>query len=247
MGLSVVIITHNESRHIQACLESVVGLADEIIVIDDHSTDDTALIAQGMGARVYLHPLESFSAQRNFGIDQCSCDWILMLDSDERMTTELADEIRNVIKLAKNDAFLVPRKNHFMGKWIRYCGWYPDSIKRLMRKGRVRYTGLVHEHLEVEGSTGELQNPFLHYTYDNLEQYLMKFNRYTTLAAETIYSQGRKVNFFHLTGRPVLEFIKMFFIKKGFLDGIYGLIISLMSAMYIFVKFAKAWLRQQEV
>lgn len=238
--LTVIILTYNEERHIKECIVSA-KLADEILVIDSGSKDKTVFIAKEAGARVINHPMnEGFAAQRNFALEQTTNEWVMFLDADERITPSLAEEIMAVLAdPEKIVAFKIPRCNHFMGKWVKNCGWYPDYSFRLMQKGKVSYIGLVHEHLQVDGATGELKQPFIHFTYNSIEQYLEKLNKYTSLAALDMKNRGKKVNLIDIALRPPLTFFKMFLLRKGVLDGITGLIICLLSSFYVLIKYSK--------
>lgn len=240
--LTIIILTYNEERHIKECIESV-RFADEILIIDSGSVDKTLEIAEEAGARVVTHPMtEGFAAQRNFAMQQTTTDWILFLDADERMTPLLANEIKEAIVDYKQiTAFKIPRRNHFLGKWIKNCGWYPDYSLRLMKKGKAHYTGLVHEHLVVDGLTSVLKQPFIHYTYSNIEQYLAKLNKYTSLAALEMKQKGKKSGLLDIGFRPAFTFFKFFLLRKGFLDGIEGLVVSLLSAFYVLVKYVKLY------
>lgn len=246
MKIAAMVSTFNEESNIEACLETL-NWVDELVLVDSGSKDRTLDIAQKYNPKVTFTPPGNSAEFRNVGLDIIESDWILIVDADERVSSELRDEIQQIVAGNHQElGYYLPRKNLFMRKWIRHCGWYPDYILRLFRNcPEHRFSGLVHESIQLSGKAGYLKNPLIHYTYSGLEQYLNKFNRYTTLSAEMIYERGRRINLFHLIFRPPLEFIKMFILKRGFLDGIHGLIISMMSSMYIFVKFAKAWLKQQ--
>lgn len=246
MKIAAMVSTFNEEANIEECLETLKWV-DELVLVDSGSQDKTLDIAKRYNPKVVFTPPGNSAEFRNVGLDVITSDWVLIVDADERVSGELRQEIQQIID--GNPAaigYYLPRKNLFMRKWIRHCGWYPDYILRLFRNcPEHRFSGLVHESIKLAGKAGHLKNPLTHYTYSGLEQYLNKFNRYTTLSAEMIYERGRKITLFHLVIRPPLEFVKMFIVKRGFLDGIYGLIISTMSSMYVFVKFAKAWLKQQ--
>lgn len=240
--LTVIILTYNEERHIKDCIASA-GLADEILIIDSGSSDNTVQIAREAGARVITHPMnEGFAAQRNFALEQAANEWVMFLDADERITTSLAEGIKAVLTEGpKISAFRIPRRNHFLGKWIKHCGWYPDYSLRLMRKGEAYYTGLVHEHLVVDGETSVLNEPFIHYTYSSVEQYLSKLNKYTSLAAQEMKARDKIASILDIAFRPAFTFLKMFFLRKGIFDGIEGLVICLLSSFYVLVKYTKLY------
>ena len=245
--ISAMVNTYNEEKNIADCLESLAWV-DELVVVDSGSTDLTMEIARSYAHKVISVSPGNFSDIRNEGLKHLTGEWVIVIDADERVTEELQREIKNSIAAeSKQVGFQIPRKNFFMRQWIKYCGWYPDYVLRLFRNSREHvFSGLVHEAVLLKGEIGIMEQPLIHYTYNGLEQYLNKFNRYTTLSAEMICNKGRKINLTHLIIRPPLEFIKMFFLKRGFLDGLYGFIISYMSSMYVFVKFAKAWLKQKK-
>lgn len=244
--LTVIILTYNEERHIEECIKSA-KLADEILVVDSGSIDKTVFIAKEAGARIVNHPMnEGFAAQRNFALEQSTNTWVMFLDADERITPLLAEEITAALA-APGDivAFKIPRRNHFMGTEIKHCGWYPDYNFRLMKKGKVRYSGLVHEHVLFDGNTRKLKQPFLHFTYTSVEQYLEKLNKYTSLSALDMRKRGKKARVTDIILRPPITFLKMFTLRKGILDGLEGFTICLLSSFYVFIKYTKLFYLQR--
>ena len=240
--LSVIVITRNEARHIAACLQSV-AWADELIVVDSQSEDDTVAIARTFTDTVYIEPWRGFSGQKNFACEKAHGAWILWIDADERVTTPLAAEIRAVLAADPACAgFEMPRKAFFLGRWIRHCGWYPGHVVRLFRRGAGRFDDRqVHEGLILQGGIGRLRGDLEHYTDDSLEHYMTKFNRYTTLAAQELSARGRRAGLGAILFRPLHAFIKMYLFKRGFRDGIEGLMLCLLSAHYVAAKYAKTW------
>ena len=241
--LSVIVITKNEEHNIVDCLESV-KWADEIVVVDSGSDDKTVELARRYSQKVYVKPWEGYGASKNFALEQCTGEWILWLDADERVMGTLGDEVQSILKQHITDfvGFEVSRKAFFLGKWIRHCGWYPGYVLRLFRRGSGRWSdNKVHEHLELAGKTGKLKSDLLHYTDPNLWHYFDKFNRYTTLAAEELAGQGERFQLSQLMVRPVWLFVRMYFLKSGFLDGIQGFILCVLSSCYVFTKYAKLW------
>ncbi|MFQ6007400.1 MAG: glycosyltransferase family 2 protein [Candidatus Zixiibacteriota bacterium] len=240
MELSVVIITKNEERNIARCLESV-KWADEIIVIDDHSTDRTREIASRYGAQVYTIPWRGFGQAKREGVRRAQGDWILSIDADEEVSSELAGEIRRILSNGTPFAgFYLSRKTNFLGRWIHHSGWYPDPVLRLFQKKQGNFSeAAVHEKVLLDGNVGFLKGELLHYSYPNMEHYLEKSNRYTTLGAEAAWRNGKKSRWFDIVVRPPLAFIKHYVSKQGFRDGFEGFIISVMSAVAVFVKYAK--------
>lgn len=238
--LSVVIITRNEEANILRCIQSV-KLADEIIVIDSGSTDRTIEIAKNNGAEVYSKSWAGYGPAKQEGVNRANGEWILSLDADEILTSELAKEITETINNAYSySGYHVKRKTNFLGKWIYHCGWYPDYILRLFKKSDGNFdNSLVHEKVVVNGKTGYLNGELLHYCYNNLEQYFDKFNAYTTMGAEKALEQGKRIGLFGFIVKPPVTFFKHYIFKLGFLDGIEGLMISALSAAAVFVKYAK--------
>ncbi len=176
--LSIILITKNEAANIRACLESV-AWADEIIVVDSGSTDDTVAICRELGAQVHVHDWPGFGVQKNRALGYASKQWVLSLDADERVTPELRAEIETILRAAQTaDAYLVPRLSNYCGRFMRHSGWYPDLLPRLFQRGKARFSDdLVHERLVVEGEMGKLQGLLLHYAFDDLEEVLHKVNQ----------------------------------------------------------------------
>ena len=238
--LGALVLTYNEAENISECLASLEWV-DELVVVDSYSDDKTVELAKGYTNQVYQREFDDFASQRNFGLEELTTEWVLVVDADERVTTELKREIEEVLETPQAEGYRIPRKNYFLGRWIKYCGWYPDYTLRLFKRKDNRYSGLVHEGLELSGKVKELDNPLLHYTYRNLEHYLAKINHYTTLDAQKKYQAGKKKGLLYILLRTVLEFIKKYFLKKGFLLGAQGLILSVLSSYYQFLKYAKLW------
>ena len=248
MALSVVLITKNEEANIERCLASV-AWADELVVIDSQSTDDTVKIATRCGARVFSPMWRGYGPAKQEGVNQASGDWILSIDADEVVSPELAEEIRAVLSNRTDRVgFYIPRKTEFLGRWILHCGWYPDHLLRLFRKSDGRFNdAVVHEKVVVEGATGFLRGHLLHYSYPDLEHYLRKFNTYTTLGAEEAYRTGKKAGWSDLVIRPPVAFIKHYISKQGFRDGMQGFVLSVLSAMAVLTKYAKLWHKQRQI
>ena len=244
VNVSVVVITKNEEHNLHECLQSV-RWADEIVVVDAESTDRTVEVARKYTDKVVVRPWPGFGPQKNFGMDQASSDWILILDADERVTLELQQEIQQVVKQwSSHDpvAYRVPRRNFYYGRWIRHGGVYPDYQIRFIRKGAARYNDMpVHENLIVEGGVGVLRGHLDHYTERRIADHFEKFELYTTLAAQQKLKSRHSVHWYDLLGRPLVILLKTYVIKQGFRDGIHGLILSVFAGMYTFVKYAKLW------
>jgi len=241
--LSVITLTLNEERNIADCLESV-RWADEIVVLDSGSTDRTVEIARRYTEKVMLLEWKGYGAARNEALKHATGEWILWLDADERVTPELEGEIRGIVadEESSYDGYLVARRAYFLGRWIKHSGWYPSRIVRLFKRGKGVFTeSQVHERLELNGRLGTTRNDILHYTDPDLEHYFSKFNRYTSLAAADLAAAGRHASLFDLLTRPPFLFVKMYFLRLGFLDGVHGLILALLSAGYVLTKYAKLW------
>lgn len=241
LRLTVLILTKNEASQIRDCLQSV-RFAGEILVIDSGSTDATVAIAREQAARVIETDWSGYSATKALGLKEATGDWILWLDADERVTRELEQEIGALVSDTSTAGYYLARKTIFLGRWIKHCGWYPGFTLRLFRREAGRFSDdLVHESVRVTGPTAHLAHPMIHYTDPTLEHYFDKLNHYTSLAARQLYLSGRRFRLTDLLARPIFTFIKMYLFKRGFLDGIPGLILCTLSACYVFTKYAKLW------
>lgn len=242
--VSCVVITKNEESNIQDCLASL-DWATERIVVDAESADRTAELARAGGAKVFMRPWPGFGAQKNFGMQQASSDWILVVDADERVPPLLqAELVSRIGHWEEGDpvAYEIPRKNYFYGGWVRHAGVYPDYQIRLFRRGTARYNDVpVHENLIVQGAIGRLSNPFEHQTERRIQDHFRKFGLYTTLAAKEKAKTVRAVLGSDLLFRPLVVFLKTYLLKQGFRDGVRGLIFCVFASMYTFVKYAKLW------
>ncbi len=241
MKISATIITFNEQANIARAIESL-RCCDEIVVVDSGSVDATVEIARRLGARVIEHPWEGFAVQKNIAAEAARYDWILSIDADESLSEALEAELWQLKKRGPEyDAYTVPRLARYLGRWIFHSGWYPDRKIRLYDRRKGRWVGnYVHESVVVNGTVGHLKSNLLHYTCDSLTQHLETMNRYTTLAAEQLVAQGVRVGWRHLLLDPPWTFFRTYFLKLGFLDGLEGLAIAYMAALYNFLKYAKA-------
>ena len=241
--VSAYVIAYNDEPNIRACLESV-SWADELIVVYSYSTDATEKISREFTDKVYQHEFKGFGRLRNEAVAHATHEWVFSLDTDERMSPELREEILRVLAGTPDaDAYFVPRRNYFLGRWIRHCGWYPDYRQpQLFRKSRMRYREeLVHEGFDLEGRAGYLKANVLQYPFRDLDHYLAKMDRYTDLMARRMVEQGRRFRTHHLVTHPCFTFAKMYLARAGFLDGMPGLILSGLYAYYTFIKYAKFW------
>lgn len=238
--ISVIITTFNEAENIQGALESV-RWADEVIIVDSFSTDETVALAEKFPAKILQRKYVSPANQKNWAIPQVTHDWILILDADERVTPELKNEIISLFqKPMKKDAYWIPRQSFFMGKKVNYSGWQGDAVIRLINK-KCRYDNVqVHEEIMTEGiKVGRLQNKLEHYTYKDLDHFLAKMQRYSDWSAQDYFEKTPRVTFFHLYFKPFFRFIKHYFIQLGFLDGKVGFIISAIMAWGVFLRYVK--------
>lgn len=245
-SLSVIVITQNESARLRACLESV-AFADEIVVVDSGSTDDTVAIALAMGARV-SQTLEwpGFGPQKNRALDLATGGWVLSIDADERVTPRLQEEIRAAIQEQAFDAYTINRRSSYCGQYMAHSGWYPDRLLRLFRRGCGRFSdALVHEALEVKGRVGQLEGELLHESYDNFEAVLEKMNRYSTAGAQALHRKGVKGSLGKALGHGFWAFLRTYLFKRGFLDGRLGLALAVSNAEGTYYRYLKLWLLQR--
>jgi (heptosyl)LPS beta-1,4-glucosyltransferase len=240
--LSVTIIAWNEEERLRACLDSV-SWADEVVVVDAESSDKTVQLAREFTDRVWVRPWPGFAVQKNFGLDQATGEWILSLDADERVTAELAERIKLVVaRDGPADGYLIPRRNLFWGTWVRHGGLYPDYQLRLFRRGAGRFLeDAVHESVCVTGRVEPLGEALLHESYRDLEDFVRRSNRYSTLAAQDWLRRGRRVGVPGLIMKPFGRFFSMYILRRGFLDGWRGLVLAVLYAEYVFLRMAKAW------
>jgi glycosyltransferase involved in cell wall biosynthesis len=240
--LTVTVITHNETSNIAAALESV-SWADEIVVVDSHSTDETVSIARRLATRVEVRDWPGYSAQKNFAADLASHDWILSLDADERVTPALATEIRQLLAATPgHNGYRIPRVAWYLGRWIRSTDWYPDYQLRLYKRSAGRWNERrVHESVTIDGAPGELRNELEHYPYRDISHHLQTIDRYTTLSAQDGVAAGRRVSAWQTLFYPRFAFLRNYVLKGGFRDGSAGLIVSLLNSYYVFLKLAKLW------
>jgi glycosyltransferase involved in cell wall biosynthesis len=240
--VSVTIITLNEADHIGPAIDSV-AWADEVIVVDSGSTDATVDIARAKHARVVDRQWPGYVEQKNHAAQLASHDWILSLDADERISPELAGEIRALLgSEPAARAYRVPRVSFHLGRWIRTTDFYPDFQTRLYDRRVARWRGkYVHESVGTDGPVGQLRHEIQHYSYRDLSDQLARINHYTTLAARQMHESGRRSGFLHLLAQPPAAFLRNYLLRRGFMDGTAGLLISLANSYSVFLKFAKLW------
>ena len=240
--ISVTIITLNEEANIRECLESV-KWAGEVIVSDSGSTDGTVRICEELGAKVFRDDWLGYGAQKNRAAGRASGEWIFNIDADERVTDGLRDEmVRAVADDGGIDGYMVARKNHFAGRWIKRCGWWPDMKLRLYRKAKGRVSErAVHEAVVMDdgAKVGRFDNPVEHFTYTGIDDYLERMEKYSRLAAEEMRREGRRAGISDLLLRPLFTFLKMYIVKLGFLEGRMGFTLSRLYGLYTFTKYAR--------
>lgn len=247
MKLTVTVITYNEVRHIADALDSV-AWADEIIVVDSHSTDGTADVARAKATRVIVRDWTGYSDQKNFAADSASHDWVLSVDADERVTPELAAEIRELLARGPEArGYRIRRVSRYFDRWIRTTDWAHDYQLRLYDRRAGRWNGLrIHESFRLrDGAPGQLRGEMLHYAYRDIAHHLSKIDAYTTLVAEQAHEDGKRTGAVALAVHPVAAFLRNYVLRAGFREGAAGLIISILNSYYVFLKYAKLWERQR--
>ncbi len=240
--LSVVIITFNEAANIARCLQAAAAVADDVVVVDSFSTDDTVAICHAHGVRVVQNAFVGYVTQKNFATAQARFDHILQLDADEVLTPDLTAEIQEIKTNFAAAGYTLPRLTNYCGHWVRHGGWYPDRKLRLYDRRLGRWTGhLLHERFEVTAgqAVGALQHDLLHYSYTSIAQHLAQFNHFSTIGAEELAAQGRRSGWWQLWLKPPWKFFNQYVLRRGFLDGFAGLCIAYLSACSVFVKYAK--------
>ncbi len=244
MNVTAVVLTLNEERNIEECLASL-AWADHRVVFDSFSTDRTVELARQAGAEVIQHPFQDFAQQHNAAMDMVETDWIFFVDADERATPQLAEEVRAVTDGSHEEvAWSVPRPNYIFGRLTLWAGWYPDYQSRLLRRGRVHWERPVHEITVVDGLEGYLQNPLIHYNYDDLADFVARQEKYTDIDAGILFQQGVRPRFYTPYTQAARHFWWRFVTLQGVRDGPHGLRLSLLMAYYEAVKYrrlARLW------
>lgn len=244
--ITVLVPCFNEEHNIRECLQSV-AWADEIFVVDSGSTDRTRDIAAEFTSRLVVHEYVNSATQKNWAIPQASHPWVMVVDADERVTPELRDAI---LRMLENPggmaAFRIQRRTVFFGRPIRHCGWERESLTRVFLRDKGRYEDLeVHADMIIDGAVGALDGILHHDTYQSMEAYLEKFGRYTTWSSNDLQKKGRRASWSNLALRPLFRFLKMFVLRRGFLEGKHGFVLCALAAMSVFMKYAKLWERTE--
>lgn len=250
LGLSVVINAQNVEADLASAIASIKDLANEIVVVDQGSTDKTAEIAKKLGAKVFSHESVKYvELARNFAISKATNDWILILDADEEITDSLAKKIEEIIKKPKADYYRIPRKNIIFGKWIEHTLWWPDYQTRLFKKGKITWNETIHSVPMTIGKGMDLpaeeKLSILHHNYDSIEEYLERLNRYTSVQSEFLIKDNYKFSWTDLISKPFREFINRYFTGEGYKDGVHGLALSLLQAFSELVTYIKVWQRDK--
>ena len=237
--ISVIIITKNEAHHIASCLNSV-AWADEIIILDSGSTDETVTICKKYTPHVYLTDWPGFGPQKQRALEKATGEWIFSIDADEVVSQQLEDEIKHAVKSAEFDGYQVPRLSNFCGKAMHHSGWWPDYTVRLFRKKSGKFSLVpVHEKVHVEGVIGKLKNPLLHDTYETLEEAISKMNQYSSLSAKMLFDEEKKSSLGKALVKTAWSFIRTYFVKAGFLDGKHGLMLAILNSEGTYYKYIK--------
>ncbi len=239
--LSVIIITKNEAEHIDRCLASV-SWADEIIVLDSGSKDSTVELCKAYTDKVFMTDWPGFGIQKQRALDKASHDWVLSLDADEQVSSELRAEIEQAMLNNQFDGYEIPRLSSYCGKQMRHGGWWPDYVLRLFRRDVGNFSdAAVHERIIVQGPVARLASPFLHETAENLEEILFKVNSYSSLGAQMLYEKGGRASISKAVLKACWSFIRTYWIKAAYLDGCQGLMLSISNAEVTYYKYAKLW------
>lgn len=246
--LSVILITHNEAHNLADCLGALQGWVDEIVIVDNGSTDGSVAMAQDLGARVLcVDDWPGFGPQKNRALDVARCDWVLSIDADERVTPALAQEIQAVIAQDAARAYEIPRLSWYCGRFMRHSGWYPDPVLRLFRRGRARFTDdLVHERLVAQDPVQRLSHDLLHYSFLDFSQVLAKVDRYSTASAQQMFDKGRRASPAGALVRGAWAFVRTYVLRAGFLDGPQGLALAISNAQGTYYRYLKLWLMGKE-
>lgn len=240
-GLSVVLIVRNEAARLEACLASV-AWADEIVVVDSGSTDDTVAIARRFTDKVVGAEWSGFGALKNKALELATRDWVLSLDADEQVSPELRAEIGRAMSAGDRDGYEIPRLSYYCGRYMKHGGWWPDPVARLVRRGRGRFTDdPVHERLVIDGPVGRLDAPLIHHSYDDFDQVLDKLNRYSSIAAQSMLERGKRAGLLTAVVHGGWSFIRTYFLQLGFLDGRQGFMLAVTNAEHSYYRYLKLW------
>jgi len=244
--ISASIICLNEAEKLERCLKSLKGFADEIVVVDLGSSDESQSEAESFGAVVFRHKFVPYVEMiRNLAISKTTGDWVLVLDPDEVLPTSLKDKLQEIVKEDKFEAINIPRKNIFFGRWIRHTNWWPDRHIRFFKKGRVEWRKMIHTYPKVNGRILDLQAEekwaIVHYGYDNIREFIDRQNRYSTIEAQNLYETGERFSWAKFFWWPIREFLVRFIKHQGYLDGFYGFTLTFLMMVYKIMVLVKLW------
>ncbi len=242
LPISVYVLTFNNLRTIEHCLKSL-NWAEEIVIVDSFSTDGTFEICKRYTDKTYQVEFKGHRDQYQYAAGLTTRDWIMFVDADEEVPPELVEEIRRELDRETKEAvgFFIYRRTYYLGRWIRYGGWYPDGEIRLYRRDKGKWEGGLHAKVVVEGKVSVLKNQYLHYTYRDISDQIQTIDRYSRIAAEDMDQKGERFSLFKLLFHPPFRFVKEYLFKSGFRDGLPGLIIGVSTMFYVFIKYAKHW------
>ena len=246
--ISACIISFNEEKKIEDCIKSLLPVADEIIIVDSHSTDDTLNIARQHTDKVYQHDFEGYGQQKNYALDQATNDWVISLDCDERLSTELQSSILSIKdQLDSNTLYSMPRKTFYVYRWLNHC-WYPDRKVRLFDKSKTLWQdNNVHESIITgDMATVKLSGDILHYSFDTISDHLKTIDKYTDIGADDLISRNKSFNVFSPLTHASWTFFRLYILKRGFLDGFAGLTVAVLSYMHVFIKYSKAIIKRKQ-
>ena len=246
MKITTVINTYNEEKNIERCLKSVKNFADEIVLVDQHSTDETVKIAKKFGAKVYLHEHTVYvEPARNFALSKAIGDWIFLIDADEEIPASLAEKLREIAKENKVDIVEIPRKNIIFSKWIEHSRWWPDYLIRFFKKGKVKFSNIIHEPPKTFGATIKLEpgeeNAIIHHNFQTISQFVNRLNRYTDIQSDELLKKDYCFTWTDLVFKPSNEFFSRFFAGEGYKDGLHGLVLASLQAFSEFILYLKVW------
>lgn len=241
ISLSVTIITFNEEKNIARCIESVQDIADEIVVVDSFSTDNTKQICLSYGIRFFEEEWQGYTQTKNLANKYARNDIVLSLDADEALSDELREHLKYVLNNWDFDAYQLDRLTNYCGKWIKHCGWYPDTKLRLWDKRKGEWSGGLHEEVVMQSGAkaGKLKGDLLHYSYYSIKQHMDQVNKFTDIGSQQAYEKGKKSSVLTILTKSIWKFIRDYFVKLGILDGYYGFVISAISAHATFLKYVK--------
>ena len=242
--ISVAMITFNEEAHIRRALESVRPFADQILVVDSHSHDDTVAISRKMGAEVIERDFQGYIEQKNFALGQCRYDYVFCLDGDEVVGPELCQSLLKIKSQWVGPGYSLKRRTHYVDRWILHCGWYPDRKTRLVDRRLARWGGVnPHDILQLDNGAASihLDGDLFHYSYHSVSDHIRQTNHFTSISARACFRKGVRSNLLKITSRPVLKFLRDYFWKKGFLDGYYGLVVCSINSLSSFLKYIKIY------